>query len=52
MRSNYERFLYLQRGSKHQLLGGIKKSHACTLAAENHSLEAQPSWAASIRASW
>jgi hypothetical protein len=34
---NGEQFLYLQRGSRHQLIGGTEKSHACTLVAENNS---------------
>jgi hypothetical protein len=51
MRNNYEPFLYLQGGSQHQLIGGIEKSHACTLATENNSAKADFSRTIGTRAS-
>ncbi len=39
-RRNGERFLYLQRGSQNQLIGGTGNSHGCTLAAEANSPKA------------
>jgi len=37
---NYKGFLYLQRGSQHQPIGGTAKSHGCTVATENNSPKA------------
>ena|SRR2546427_12057204 len=45
---NGERFLYLQRGSQHQLIRGTKKSHACTVAAENNAPKGDFSWTTGI----
>lgn len=47
---NYERFLYLQRGSRHQPIGGTEESHACPLAAENNPPKADRSRTIGIRA--
>ena len=35
-KSNYERSLYLKRGSGYQLTGGTKKSYACMVAVEDN----------------
>ena len=40
MKSSYERFLYLQRESQHQLIGGTEKSHGCRVATESNSPKA------------
>jgi len=40
MKSSYERFLYLQRESQHQVIGGTEKSHGCRVATESNSPKA------------